>query len=198
MAAANRAPSHSMEITILSLSESRCRSRMSASLFVNLTKFIATYFYSFPDLQAPGSRGFWSRETSVIAGHRMCSRGIRGLYLQKCNHILTLNIEPAMIPRATELLNDLQPVIDEGFDFIFSIGAGDSEQAYQNRIDITSVIFHTLDDICLKQVIFRLHQGRSANKQAGSLQYGSAAASSIEILHYKPDPSAVKRLHPLT
>jgi hypothetical protein len=109
-----------------------------------------------------------------------------------------LNIEPAMILRATELLNGLQPVIDEGFDFIFSIGAGDSEQAYQNRIDITSVIFHTLDVICLKQVIFRLHQGRLANKQAGSLQYGSAAVSSIEILHYKPGPSAVKGLHPLT
>jgi hypothetical protein len=118
--------------------------------------------------------------------------------LHKRNHISTLNIEPAMILRATELLNGLQPVIDEGFDFIFSIGAGVSEQAHQNRIDITPVIFLTLDDLCLKQVIFRLHQGRSANKQAGGLQYGRAAASSIEILHYKPDPSAVKGLHPLT
>jgi len=104
-----------------------------------------------------------------------------------------LRIEPSMISDTTELLKGLAPLVDENCDFVFSIGAGDSLDAYQKRIDVTKNLFDDLSSAKLQPVLFQLHHGGSAMEQGQSLQFGSVAASSYEILYCKLSAKTLKK-----
>jgi len=103
----------------------------------------------------------------------------------KRNLITMLRIEPAMIPDCAGLLRRLSPIIDEDCDFILSIGAGDSPDAYELRIEVVADMFEKLERVGLKPVLFRLHLGGNVMQQASSLQFGNAATASYEILYCK-------------
>ena len=113
--------------------------------------------------------------------------------IQKRNLITMLRIEPAMITNTRDLLMGLAPLIDDSCDFVFSIGAGDSLEAYQQRIDVTAELFADLEKAKLQPVLFQMHHGGSAIEQGQSLQFGSMAASSFEILYCRLNAKALRK-----
>ena len=113
--------------------------------------------------------------------------------IEKRNLVTMLRIEPAMITSTAELLQKLTPLVDDNCDFIFSIGAGDNIDAYQQRIDITAQLFNDLNTAGLTPVLFQMHHGGSALEQGQSLQYGSMATSSYEILYCRLNAKALRK-----
>ncbi len=103
--------------------------------------------------------------------------------IRKRNLVTALRIEPAMIPDAGELLRHLCPIIDDDCDFILSIGAGDTPDAYQRRLDVVKDMFARLEEAQLKPVLFKLHLGGNIQQQGASIQFGSIGTSSYEILY---------------
>lgn len=114
--------------------------------------------------------------------------------IKKRNLITMLRIEPAMISNTRDLLKNFIPLIDDSCDFVFSIGAGDSLEAYQNRIETTAELFKHLNEVKLQPVLFQMHHGGTAMEQGQSLQFGSMAASSFEILYCRLNARALKKL----
>ena len=99
-----------------------------------------------------------------------------------------------MIPDAGELLQHLCPIIDDDCDFILSIGAGDTPDAYQRRLNVVNDMFAKLEEAQLEPVLFRLHLGGSVQQQGSSIQFGSIAASSYEILYCRLNREALAKI----
>lgn len=114
--------------------------------------------------------------------------------ITKRNLVTLLRIEPAMIPDAKEFLKHLYPIVSGSCDFVLSIGAGDTPEAYKKRIDVVSDMFKQLENADLKPVLFQLHKGGNVIKQATSLQFGSGWASSYEILYCNINHDSLKSL----
>ena len=114
--------------------------------------------------------------------------------VRKSNLITMLRIEPAMIPDINGFLRRLRPVLAEGADFVLSIGAGDSPEAYKQRIDKVEQLFGRLEEMGLEPVIFRLHLGGGVMQQAASLQFGNASTASYEILYCRMHLDSLNKL----
>lgn len=113
--------------------------------------------------------------------------------IHKRNLITMLRVEPAMIPDAGDFLHNLQPVIDNQCDLVFSIGSGDTADTYQDRIDLTASLFDALNKAGLTPVLIKLHHDGTLIEQASSLQYGSPIASSYEIIYCSLDPAKLRK-----
>lgn len=105
--------------------------------------------------------------------------------IRKRNLVTMLRIEPAMIPDIDGFLGRLCPLLEEGADFVLSIGAGNSPEAYKQRIETVEQLFNRLGELGLEPIVFRLHLGGSVMQQASSLQFGNASTASYEILYCK-------------
>lgn len=114
--------------------------------------------------------------------------------IRKRNLVTCLRIEPAMIPDAGELLRNLHPIIDESCDFVLTIGAGDTPDAYQRRLDVVNDMFARLEEAQLKPVLFRFHLGGNIQQQGSSIQFGSIAASSYETLYCRLNKEALAKI----
>lgn len=116
---------------------------------------------------------------------------LSGGNIRKRNLVTALRIDPAMIPNASEFLRYLYPILDEDCDLVLSMGAGESPDAYQRRLDVVSDMFSTLEGAQLEPVLFRLHLGGAIERQGASIQFGSIGASSYEILYCRLSSEAL-------
>jgi len=104
---------------------------------------------------------------------------------RKRNLVTMLRIEPAMIPDINDFLAKLSPILEDEVDFILTIGAGNSPEAYKQRIGKICSLYNKFRELGMMTVIFKLHLGGSVMQQASSLQFGNAATASYEILYCK-------------
>jgi hypothetical protein len=111
------------------------------------------------------------------------------------NLITMLRIEPAMIPDSIEFLRRLTPIIDSSCDFVLSIGSGDNDDAYNQRVFVVSDLFKQLQIAGLEPVLVKLHDEGSVLNQIHSLKYGSSSTSSYEILYCKLDKPLLEKAY---
>ncbi|WP_297527141.1 hypothetical protein [Thiohalobacter sp.] len=114
--------------------------------------------------------------------------------IPKRNLVTMLRMEPAMIRDSREFLRHLSRTIERDCDFVFTIGSGDNPDAYRHRVRRISDLFEKFDAAGLDPVLIRLHKGGTIMQQARSLQFGSGAAASYEILYCRLDPEKLTEL----
>lgn len=122
----------------------------------------------------------------------LASRNIR-----KRNLITAFRIEPAMIPDTREFLRRLNPLIEDNCDLVLSVGIGNSAEAFSKRIDLIADLFEILYESGHHPALFKLHLDGTILEQARSLQFGSGAASSHEILYCSLSPDKINRAYGL-
>lgn len=100
-----------------------------------------------------------------------------------CNLITGLRIDHRMLPDAAEFFKRLVACLDEEADFLLTIGAGDTVQDFEGRIEKFRELFSGLEGAGLRPLLFKLHGPGSPAKQRYSLKVGNLRASSYQILY---------------
>lgn len=101
------------------------------------------------------------------------------------NLITGLRIDHRGIPEAGEFFSRLVPCLDDEADFLLTIGAGDTVQDYEGRINKFRELFEYLESSGLRPLLFKLHGSGTPAKQRHSLKIGNLRASSYQILYCK-------------
>ena len=112
--------------------------------------------------------------------------------IPKRNLVTMFRVEPAMLPDIGGFFRRLQAIMAESCDLVLSIGAGDSPEAYSERVGLISDMYDYLGEAGFKPVLTRLHLGGTVMQQAASLQFGNAATASYEILYCRLDPGKME------
>ena len=105
--------------------------------------------------------------------------------LAKRNLVVGLRIDHRKIPNVGDFLRQVTAVIDQSADLFLTIGAGNSQSEFEDRLRCFDDLFNALSRAELKPLRILMHKQGSLEDQRSSPLFGNIEYTSYQILHCK-------------
>lgn len=110
------------------------------------------------------------------------------------NLLAMLRIDHRMIQNAQAFFRQVSPVIEDGADFIITIGSGHNLDEFEGRLRKLDEIASLLQELGMRPVRIRMHKNGSLADQFQRNLFGISGGVTYEIIHCKLDKTKLKRL----
>ena len=105
--------------------------------------------------------------------------------LGRPNLVTGLRIDNRIIPNAGDFLRQVTAVIDQSADLFLTIGAGNDQFEFKDRLRYFDDLFTALSRAELKPVRILMHKQGSLEEQRGSPFFGNIEYGTYQILYCK-------------
>lgn len=113
---------------------------------------------------------------------------------EKRNLLVALRIDHRMIPDVEAFFRQTSSVIEDGADFIITIGSGHNLEEFEGRLKKLDEITSFLKELGMRPVRIRMHKNGSLAEQFQRNLFGISGGVTYEIIHCKLDKAKLKRL----
>ncbi len=117
----------------------------------------------------------------------VCPDWMRERSLPLRNLVVAFRIDHRMLPDVDRFFALLSPLVEEGADFVMSMGAGHDLEEFQGRQDKLDEIVDGLTARGMAPVRMYLHQGKTMEEQRARPAYGAISFATYEVVHCKLD-----------
>jgi len=108
---------------------------------------------------------------------------LKDLDIRKRNLVTSIRFDHRMIPDVVEFFKLLTPIVDDQCDLVMSMGAGNTPEEFEGRINLMKSLFDELNNAKLQPVLIKLHGSGTLLQQHKSLAFGNPWSSTYEILY---------------
>lgn len=132
--------------------------------------------------------------TDICEGLRLLAEQINRSQLEPRTLVAAFRIEPAAFGDFRSIIDAVGKVIDRSADLVMTIGSGDTDDVFRERLQVLGEISDELARRDLKPVRIKTYKGQSLNEQRSKPVFGLNQYASYETLYCRLDRSKLERL----